>query len=84
MPISEKLKTLKMLVALPCSTLCNPVDCRDCSLAGSSILGTLWARILEWIAIPFSRESSLFRDRTGVSCIAGRLSSAKTKTLLAK
>ena len=32
----------------------------------------LQARILEWVAFPFSRESSLPRDRTQVSCIAGR------------
>ena len=78
-PISEKQKTLKLLVTLPCSTLCDPVNC---SLAGSSILGILRARILEWVAIPFSRESSLFRDRTEVSCIAGRLPSAKQKFYL--
>ena len=34
-----------------CLTLCNPMDC---SLSGSSVHGILWARILEWIAIPFS------------------------------
>ena len=30
------------------------------------------ARLLEWVAIPFSRESSQLRDQTQVSCIAGR------------
>uniref|UniRef100_A0A4W2CDI7 Uncharacterized protein n=1 Tax=Bos indicus x Bos taurus TaxID=30522 RepID=A0A4W2CDI7_BOBOX len=35
--------------------------------------GILQARILEWVAFPFSRGSSQFRDRTQVSCIAGRL-----------
>ena len=49
--------------------LCNPVDC---SPPGSSVRGILQARILEWVAIPFSRGSSLPRDRTWVSCIAGR------------
>ena len=34
--------------------------------------GVLQARILEWVAIPFSRGSSPFRDQTRVSCIAGR------------
>ena len=34
-------------------------------------MGILQARILEWVAIPFSRESSWPRDRTQVSCIAG-------------
>ena len=59
------------LVKVPqlCLTLCDPMDC---SLPGSSVLGILQARILEWIAIPFSRGSSQPRGRTGVSCIAGR------------
>ena len=42
----------------------------DCSPPGSSVHGTLQARILEWIAIPFSRGSSWPRDQTWVSCIA--------------
>ena len=56
-------------VAQSCSTLCNPMDC---SLPGSSVRGILQARVLEWVAIPFSRGSSLPRDWTQVSCIAGR------------
>ena len=44
----------------------------DCSLPGSSVLGVLQSRILEWIAIPFSRRSSWSRDWTQVSYIAGR------------
>ena len=43
----------------------------DSSLPGSSVHGILQARILEWVAIPFSRGSSQPRDRTQVSCIAG-------------
>ena len=39
---------------------------------GSSVHGILQAGILEWVAISFSRESSRCRDRTWVSCIAGR------------
>ena len=39
---------------------------------GSSVHGILHARILEWVAIPFSRGSSQPRDRTRVSCVAGR------------
>ena len=45
----------------------------DCSLPGSSVHGILQARILEWVAISFSSESSQPRDRTQVSHIAGRL-----------
>ena len=44
----------------------------DCSPPGSSVHGILQARILEWVAISISRESSWPRDRTRVSCIAGR------------
>ena len=50
-------------------TLCDPVSC---SPPGSSILGILQARILEWVAIFFSRGTSRPRNRTQVSCIAGR------------
>ena len=46
----------------------------DYSQPGSSVYGILQARILEWVAIPFSKESSQPRDWTQVSCIAGRLS----------
>ena len=54
-----------------CLTLCYPMDC---SLPGSSVHGIFQARILEWVAISFSKESSRPRDRThvsDVSCIAG-------------
>ena len=47
---------------------CNPTDC---SLPGSSVHGISQARILEWIAICFSKGSSRPRNRTQVSCIAG-------------
>ena len=43
----------------------------DCSPLGSLILGILQARILEWVAFPFSRGSSQPRDWTQVSRIAG-------------
>ena len=45
-------------------TLGNPMDY---SLLGSSVLGILSARILEWVAMPFSKVSSPLRDRTRVS-----------------
>ena len=44
----------------------------DCSLPGSSIHGIFQARVLEWVAISFSRGSSQPRDRTWVSRIVGR------------
>ena len=56
-------------VAQSCPTLSDPMDC---SLPGSSIHGIFQARVLEWGAIAFSRGSSQPRDRTWVSCTAGR------------
>ena len=56
-------------VAQSCPTLCDLVDC---NLLGFSVHGILQARILEWIAISFSRGSSRPRDQTQVSCIGGR------------
>ena len=47
--------------------LCDPVDC---SSPGSSVHGIFQARILEWVAIPFSRESSQFRGETWVSSVS--------------
>ena len=56
-------------VAQSCPTLYDPMDC---SPPGSAIHGILQARVLEWVAIPFSRGSSQPRDQTQVSRIAGR------------
>ena len=50
---------VKVLVVQLCPTLCHPMDC---SLPGSSIPGILQARILEWVAIPFSRGIFLTRE----------------------
>ena len=64
-----KVKESESEVAQLCWTLCNPPDC---SPPGFSVHRILQARILEWVAISFSRGSSQPRDRTQVSCIAGR------------
>ena len=56
-------------VTQSCPTFCDPMDY---SQPDSSIHGILQARILEWIAISFSRGSSRPRDRTLVSRIEGR------------
>ena len=58
-----------VLVAQSCPILCTPVDC---SPPDSSVHGIFQARILEWVAISFSRESSWPRDQTLVSHITGR------------
>ena len=51
-------------VAQSCPTVCDPMN--------YTVLGLLQARILEWVAISFSRGSSQPSDRSQVSCIAGR------------
>ena len=56
-------------VAQSCLTLCIPMDC---SLPGSTVHGVFQARILEWVAISFSRRSCRPRDWTRVSCIVRR------------
>ena len=44
----------------------------NCNLSGSLVHGLFQARMLEWVAISFSTGSSWLRDRTWISCIAGR------------
>ena len=63
----SKLK-VNVLVAQPCPTLCNSMDC---SLPCSSVHGILQARIPELVAISSSKGSSQLRDQTRISCIAG-------------
>ena len=58
------------VVAQLCLTVCDPMD--YCSPPDSSVHGILQTRILEWVAIPFSRGSSRPRNQTQVSCVAGR------------
>ena len=66
----QSFSTLSSLLgAKSCPTLCNPMDG---SSPGSSVPGILQVRILEWVAIPYSRGSSWPRDKIWVSCIAGR------------
>ena len=50
-----------------CLTLCNPMDC---SPRGSSAYGNLQVRILEWVAMLFSRGSSQSMDWTCISCVS--------------
>ena len=53
------------------SAVSDSLDPMDCSPPGSSVHGTPQARMLEWIAIPFSKGSAQPRDRSWVSGIAG-------------
>ena len=55
--------SLKLLVTQSCPTLGDPMDC---SPPGSSVNGILQARILEWLAIPFSRQSAQPWDWTWI------------------
>ena len=54
---------MKVKAAQSCLTLYDPMD--------STLHGILQARILEWVAFPFSRGSSQPRDQTQASRIAG-------------
>ena len=56
--------SVKVKVAQSCLTLCDPMD--------YTVHRILQARILEWVSVPFSRETSQPRDQTQVSRIAGR------------
>ena len=58
---------LCVLVAQSCPTFHDPMNC---SPQGFSVHGILQSRILEWVAIPFSRAFSQPRDQTWVFCIA--------------
>ena len=69
MSATWKLKVNINLFARLCPTLCDPMDC---ILPSSSVHGILQARILEWVAISFSKGSYWPRDQTPVSCIVGR------------
>ena len=59
---------MKEKVTQSCLTLCDPMDC---SVAGSSVHGIFQTRMLEWVAVAFSKGSSQPRDQTQVSCISG-------------
>ena len=54
---------MKVKVAQLCPTLCNPMECK--------VHGILQARILKWVAFPYSGGSSQPRDQTQVSRMAG-------------
>ena len=56
----------RAVCAVSCPALC---DSMDCSPPCSFVRGVFQTRLLEWIAISFSRISSQHRDRTHISCI---------------
>ena len=58
---------------------CWLCDAMDCSLPGSTVQEILQARILEWIAISFSRGSFQPRDGTHISCTTGRFFTTSAK-----
>ena len=65
----QKVPSVVVVQSLSCVWLCDPMDCNP---LGSSVHRILQARILEWVAISFSRGSSWPRDWTQVSHIASR------------
>ena len=69
LPNRAKPQTVSSLCVRAHLILCDPMDC---SPSGSFVHGILQARVLEWVAISFSRGSSQPRNLTWVSCIAGR------------
>ena len=60
-------------------TLCNLMEC---GLSGSYVHGISQARILEWVAISFTRGSSQTRDRTLISCIVDKFFTAEPQTFI--
>ena len=64
LPLDWSLKKVKGKIPQSCLTLCDPMD--------YTVHRILQARILEWVAIPFSKGSSQPRGRTQVSLTAGR------------
>ena len=75
-------KQVKVLVAQSYPTLFDPIDCRP---PGSSVHEVLWARILEWVAVPFSRgifltqgsNPGLLHCRQILYCLGTELSPAE-------
>ena len=70
LPLSPAAFSLTLLL-FSRKVLSGSCDTMGCRLPGSSVHGILQTRILEWVAISFSRGSSQPRVGTQVSCIAG-------------
>ena len=66
---SQKLGSPDCVFVFSCSVMSDSCGPTDCSLLGSSVYGISQTRILEWVAISFSKGSSQLRDQTHVSCI---------------
>ena len=59
-------------LAVSCSGMSDSLDSTDCNLPGSSVHEISQTRILEWVAISFSRVSSLPREQAWAYCVGGR------------
>ena len=64
LPFWERVVCMCAKLLQVCLSLCNPMDC---SPPGSSLQGIIQARILEWVAISFPRESSQLKDQAHIS-----------------
>ena len=76
--VQKLVKHLKIIQCnQPCDQSLTPVllfaTPRDCRPSGSSVHGIFQARILEWVAISFARDSFRPRDRTHISCMGRRI-----------
>ena len=72
-PVNRFLNTIFLdSMCVSHSVLSELHDPMDCSLPGCSVHGIRQEKILEWVAIPFSRASSWPKDPTRIFCTAGR------------
>ena len=76
--LKKKELQVKMIIGyVSCSVKSDSLWLQGCSPPGSSVLGILQAKILEWVAIPFFRGSCWPRGWTQVFCIVGRFFTIK-------
>ena len=80
-PSQDVVCVCECMLAQSCPTFCNLMDCM---LPGFSIHGILQGRILEWVAMSFSRGSSRPRGWTCISCIAERFFTKVSLVLVAQ
>ena len=68
----QNLHFYSTFLSVSCSVVSDSVTPQTVPHQGTSVHGILQTRVLEWVAMPFSKGSSQPRDRTQVSCMAGR------------
>ena len=69
--VTSQMKLSFKVMCVLCAQLCPALwDPMNCSPPGSSVHGVFQARVLEWVAISYSRGSSWSKDQTRVSCVS--------------